>query len=116
MSKFSEYAPPAGSNWNTMQGVGGVWIRDGETAIVKCPKCFHAINLASYIILSSGEVEPEFACPSCKWTDEIILTPWDERHGKWWRPKWFAWLTGKATEDEVNEEERLIKSLEEKRK
>jgi hypothetical protein len=114
--KFEEYSPPKGANWNAMTGVGGVWIRDGEAAIVKCPQCFQAINLASYVILSSGEVKPEFTCPSCKWTDEIILTPWDERHGKWWRPKWFAWLTGKATEDEVNEEERLLKSLEEKKK
>jgi hypothetical protein len=115
MSKFSEYAPPAGSNWNTMQGVGGVWIRDGETAIVKCPKCFHAINLSKHAIASSGEVTPEIFC-MCGWTDTVTLTPWDERHGKWWRPKWFKWLNGQATLEEADEEAQRLKLLEEKKK
>ena len=101
MQNFEEYNPEKGMNWNAPTGVGGVWIRDGETAILRCPQCATAANLGTFQISKSGVVTPDFECPNCKWTDAITLNSWDEVHGKWYRPKFFAWKIGNATEEEV---------------
>jgi hypothetical protein len=112
MTKFDEYSPSEGGNWNAMQQIGGVWIRDGETAILRCPKCTQAINLAKHVISVLGVVTPDVECLACGWLDSVTLTAWDERYGKWWRPKFFAWRDGKASEDEAEEErQNLLKLL-----
>jgi len=76
--KFSHYGPEQGSNWNAMNG-GGVWIREGESAIVRCPECGRAHNLRNHHIAASGEVAPAVTCVNseCDFSESISLDGWE---------------------------------------
>ena len=76
--RFALYAPEQGSNWNAMNG-GGVWVQDGETALVRCPSCSKAFNLKEHTISGAGEVSPAVECPNseCEFVDDIVLDSWE---------------------------------------
>jgi hypothetical protein len=76
MNVLQRYKPESGANWNRLRQ-GGVWMFDGETAIIRCPKCGTAQNLSGQMITGAGIVE--FECRNgADFVDTIILASWVE--------------------------------------